>query len=140
MNIKTILKTGLEVLLVSGIFISCNRIQDTSEKQSGRNESVREDFTGEISDLRSEAELVIAEFNDKTFEIRREALKNEKNIDTEVKQKIIDIEKQVMQLENRLEDLNSQSKETWDDFSRSLKNELTEMKRNIENLTGKNSV
>lgn len=143
MNARTILKTGLEALLVSGIMLSCNRIQDVSENHLKLYESVesaRDDFAKELSDLRNEAELVIAEFNDKTFEIRREALKSKTNIDAEVKQRIIDIENQIIQLEDKLEDLNCQSVETWSDFSRSMKNELTDMKRNIDNLTGKNSV
>ena len=143
MNTKTILKTGLEALLVSCILISCNRVQDSSEIHSELNESVesvKEDFEKEIYDLRSEAELAIAEFNNKTFEIRREALKSQKNIDAEIKQRIVDIENQVIQLEDKLEDLSSQSVETWSDFSREMKDELINMKRNIETLTTKNSV
>jgi hypothetical protein len=143
MNTKAILKTGLEALLVSCILISCNRVQDSSKIHSILNESVesvKKDFEKEISDLRSEAEIAIAEFNNKTFEIRREALKSRKNIDTEIKQRIIDIENQVIQLEDKLEDLSSQSVETWSDFSREMKDELVNIKRNIDNLTTKNAV
>jgi len=142
MNTKNILKTGLEALLVSGIFLSCNHAQDSGKNQSKLNkpvEAIQDDFTKEISELRNEAELIIAEFNNKTFEIRTEALKNKKNIDADIKQRIIDIENQVARLEDKLEDLSDQSRETWSDFSKSMKNELTDMKRNIDSLTRKNS-
>jgi phage host-nuclease inhibitor protein Gam len=142
MNIKIIFKTGLETLIVSGIIFSCNRAQDSSEIKSKLNESVelvQGDLDKEILELKSEAENVIAEFNDKTFEIRREALKSKSNIDADIKQRIIDIENQIAQLEDKLEDLHNQSRETWSEFSQSMKNELTDMKRNIDNLTRKNS-
>ncbi len=142
MNTKTILKTGLGTLLVSGIIFSCNRVQDSGENQSKVNESVesmQDELEREISELRGEVEFVIADFNNKTFEIRTEALKSKKSIDADIKRKIIDIENQVIRLEDKLKDLNYQSRETWSDFSKSMKNELNDMKRNIDSLTSKNS-
>ena len=142
MSIKSILTTGLEALLLSGIFLSCNRVQESSEIKSKLNESfesVQNDLGKKILELRNEAELIIADFNSKTYEIRTEALKSQKNIDADIKKRIIDIENQVTQLEDKLENLNKQSMESWSEFSQLMKNELTDMKRNIDNLTGKNS-
>ena len=142
MNTKAILKTGLGTLLVSGIILSCNRAQDSGKMISKLNESVesvQDNLEKEILELRNEAKLIIADFNNKTYEIRIEALKSQKNIDADIKRRIIDIENQVIQLEDKLENLNKQSRESWSDFSQSMKNELTDMRRNIDNLTHKNS-
>ncbi len=102
-------------------------------------ESVQDDLTKEISALKSEAELIIADFNNKTYQIRTEALMSKKNIDKEIKTRIIVIENQVIQLEDKLGDIHNQSKESWYDFSRSMKQELTNMKKNIDSLYSKNS-
>jgi peptidoglycan hydrolase CwlO-like protein len=140
MNTKAIIKTGLEAMLFSGIILSCNKAQDSAGTNTKLNEpveAVQDDFANQIQELKNEAEFVIADFNNKTYEIKTEALKSKKNIDTDVKNRIIVIENQVFQLEDRLESINNQSKETWSEFSQSMKNELTDMKRNIDSLTQK---
>ncbi len=142
MKTNTIIKTGLMAVLVSGMMLSCNKSKDSGtikSKLSQSVESVQDDLTKEISALKSEAELIIADFNNKTYQIRTEALMSKKNIDKEIKTRIIVIENQVIQLEDKLGDIHNQSKESWYDFSRSMKQELTNMKKNIDSLYSKNS-
>ena len=129
-------------VLVSGMMLSCNKSKESDTVKSKLNrsvESVQDDLTKEIAELKSEAELIIADFNNKTYQIKTEALKSRKNIDEEIKNRIIDIENQVIRLEDKLEDIHNQSKESWSDFSRSMKQELTNMKKNIDSLHRKNS-
>ena len=142
MKTKTIIKTGLGAMLVSGIILSCNKSQESGKIKSKLNqsvESVQDDFAKEITELKNEAELIIADFNNKTYQIKTEALKSKKNIDEETKNRIVDIENQVIQLEDQLEDIHNQSRETWSDFSKSMKHELINMKKNIDSLSTKNS-
>ncbi|MBN2213902.1 MAG: hypothetical protein JW723_06645 [Bacteroidales bacterium] len=142
MKTKTIIKTGLMALLASGMIISCKQSKNPGTIRSKLDrsvESVQDDFIKEMAELKNEVEYVIADFNNKTYQIKTEALKSRQNIDEEIKGRIIDIEMQVLQLEDRLEDIHNQSRASWSDFSKSVKNELTDMKKNIDSLYRKNS-
>jgi F0F1-type ATP synthase membrane subunit b/b' len=142
MNTNTIIKTGLMAVLVSGMMLSCNKSKESGTVRSKLDqsvESIQDDLTQEITELKNEAEFIIADFNNKAYQIKAEALKSRKNIDEEIKSRIIVIENQVVQLEEKLDDIHNQSKESWSEFSRSMKQELTNMKKNIDSLYRKNS-
>ena len=132
MNKNTIIKTVLGVLLISGLIISCNKEQNTinNDVQSGKQAGMSAgNITEQQNTLKNEAEHIIAEFDNKTTEIKTEAYKNKQSLDTDLKNKIISMEKQVVLIKDKLDAINNQSDDTWSDFSKSLQKELNNSKR-----------
>lgn len=132
---------GAAALMVSGLIISCtvkNPESDVSENrlsESGNKHSV--DLSKEKTALKNQALVLISDFNSKANDIKVDAYKNSKSLDEAVKKMLIEIEEQVIMLEDRLKELNTQSVETWPGFSRILNQELDIIRKNIETLSGK---
>lgn len=140
MHNYTFIKTGLGALLISGLIISCNKEQNAENIniRSGEQIGMTNGNLAEQRDaLKNKAEHIIAEFNNKTTEIKTEAYKNKQSLDTDLKNKIITMEKQVVQIEDKLDVINNQSEDTWTDFSRSLEQELNNFKKNVDSLSQK---
>ena len=142
MLVKTIYKVGIGIILVSGLTVSCNSKNNTS-RISGMNPDKTEttddfDFQSQQKDLKNQAQIVISEFNKKAQEIKVDAYKNGESLNDDVKRILINTEEQVNQIQEKIDDLNNQSEETWLEYSKSLHQELENIRKNTENLSVKN--
>lgn len=144
MRTLSIIKTSLKVICLAILIHSCgNKQHNTAETQTvsvRTDDELGEQYRLERTQLVTEAEQIIAEYNLKAEDIKYSAIRNNKNLDNDVKMKLIEMETKVEKLENKLENVKFQTDESWGRFKEELHHDIDNIREGIKDLSGKNSV
>ncbi len=132
--IRTVTGTLCLFLALNG----CSSKKTSPENlQTGSNNSgqeLRNDFAEEKTELTETAKQIISEYNSRAEDIKYDAIRNNKNLDTHIKMKLIDMESRIEKLQDKLENAKYQTNDSWNKFRDDLMNDIKRIREGIKDL------
>jgi hypothetical protein len=107
--------------------------------QSNQKSNLPAGYSEEAKKIKIEAEQVISEYNKTAENVKYEAIKKNKNLSADTKKLIIEMEKKISLLEDKLQSINYQNTDNWTRFRDEIKNDISNIKNGIKNLSGEMS-